>query len=63
VALDIILRRDGIPDTLQAMLVRAVQDQGSYKVNINNVRLPAGSYILRLMTENKTVEQGLTVEY
>ena len=63
VALDIILRRDGIPDTLQAMLVRAVQDQGSYKVNINNVRLPAGSYILRLTTENKTVEQGLTVEH
>jgi uncharacterized lipoprotein YddW (UPF0748 family) len=63
VALDIILRRDGIPDTLQAMLVRAVQDQGNYKVNINNVRLPAGSYILRLTTENKTVEQGLTVEH
>jgi hypothetical protein len=62
VALDIILRRGGIPDTLHAMLVRAVQEQGSYKVNLNKVNLPAGSYILRLTTENNTVEQGLTVE-
>jgi len=62
VALDIILRRAGIPDTLHTMLVRAVQEQGNYKVNINNVNLPAGSYILRLTTENKTVEQGITVD-
>ncbi|MCC6397231.1 MAG: family 10 glycosylhydrolase [Bacteroidetes bacterium] len=61
VALDIILRRAGIPDTLHAMLVRAVQDEGTYRVNINNIRLPAGSYILRLTTERNTVEQDLRV--
>ena len=61
VALDIILRRTGIPDTLHAMLVRAVQDEGTYKVNIDNIRLPAGSYILRLTTERNTLEQDLRV--
>ena len=62
VALDIILRRNGIPDTLQAMLVRAVQEQGNYKVDINNIQLPPGWYILRLTTGENTIEQGLTVD-
>ena len=61
VAVDIILRRDGIPDTLQTMLVRAVQDGGMYTVNLNGIDLQAGSYIVRLTTTYKTIEQSILV--
>jgi uncharacterized lipoprotein YddW (UPF0748 family) len=61
VAIDLIRRRDGIPDTLQSMLVRAVQDGGIYTVNLDGLELQAGSYIVRLTTTYKTIEQNIRV--
>lgn len=62
VALDILRRRVGIPDTIQVMLVRARQDEGTYNIVTDKLKLPPGSYLLRLSTDWTTIEQGITVE-
>lgn len=61
VAVDVLLRRTGIPDTMHAVVVRAVQDGGSYSVDLSRISFPAGAYIIRLTTEHKTIEQNIRV--
>ncbi len=62
VALDIIRRRTGIPDTIHVMLVRALQDEGAYNIVTDKLKLPPGSYLLRLITDRTTIEQSIRVE-
>jgi uncharacterized lipoprotein YddW (UPF0748 family) len=61
VAVDIIRRREGIPDTVHSMLVRAVQDGGTYAVSLSSIALEPGAYTIRLTTAEKTIEQQLRV--
>jgi hypothetical protein len=58
---DIIRRREGIPDTLHAMLVRAVQDGGTYAVSLDAIVLGPGAYTIRLTTNEKSIEQQIRV--
>lgn len=61
VAVDLIRRREGIPDTLHAMLVRAVQDGGTYSVSLDRIALDPGAYTIRLTAGEKTIEQQLRI--
>ena len=61
VAVDIIRRREGIPDTLRSMLVRAVQDGGTYSVSLDGIPLDPGAYTIRLTTSEKSIEQQIRV--
>jgi len=61
VALDVFLKRDGATDSLQAQLVRAVQGEGKYKVSLDGDKFAPGTYLMRLMTPEATVEQAVVV--
>jgi uncharacterized lipoprotein YddW (UPF0748 family) len=61
VALDLFRHRDGEPDTLHAMLVRAVQEGGAYKVNLERILFSPGTYLMRLTTTEATIEQPIVI--
>jgi uncharacterized lipoprotein YddW (UPF0748 family) len=61
VALDVYRRRDGAADSLQAQLVRAVQEEGKYRVRLDSDMFAPGTYLMRLMTPEAIVEQSVVV--
>jgi uncharacterized lipoprotein YddW (UPF0748 family) len=62
VNLDLLSRRADSDEVLRKTLVRAVQDEGNYSVELWKVYIPPGSYIFRLTTERTTVEQLIEVK-
>jgi uncharacterized lipoprotein YddW (UPF0748 family) len=61
VALDVFLKREGAPDTLHTRLVRAVQQEGKYKVRLDSNGFTPGTYLMRLTTTEATIEQSVVV--
>jgi len=62
VNLDLLSRRADSVEVLHTTLVRAVQDEGRYSVELRKVFILPGSYIFRLTTGRTTVEQLLEVK-
>jgi len=61
VALDVFLKRSDTPDTLHTKLIRAVQEEGKYKVSLQSVKFTPGTYVMRLTTTEATIEQSVVV--
>lgn len=62
VNLDLLSRRADSVEVLHTTLVRAVQDEGRYSVELRKVFIPPGAYVFRLTTERTTVEQLIEVK-
>jgi uncharacterized lipoprotein YddW (UPF0748 family) len=62
VNLDLLSRCADSVEVLHTTLVRAVQDEGRYSVELRKVRILPGSYVFRLTTDRTTVEQLLEVK-
>jgi len=62
VNLDLLSRRVDSVEVLHTTLVRAVQDEGRYSVELRKVFILPGSYVFRLTTDRATVEQLLEVK-
>lgn len=61
VSLDVFLKRDGEADTLHTQLVRAVLEEGKYRVNLDSSEFAPGTYVVRLATPDAVVEQAVVV--
>jgi uncharacterized lipoprotein YddW (UPF0748 family) len=62
VNLDLLSRRPDAAEVLHTTLVRGMQDEGSYSVELRKVHIPPGAYVFRLTTDRTTVEQLLEVK-
>jgi hypothetical protein len=62
VNLDLLSRRPDAVEVLHTTLVRGVQDEGNYTVELRKVLIPPGAYVFRLTTDRTSVEQLIEVK-
>ncbi len=58
VALDVFFKHADTADSLHTKLIRAVQEEGKYKVSLQGVKFTPGTYVMRLTTTEATIEQS-----